>query len=82
MDLLKRALIRALAINQADACGALYSNRTVKKTLGLVDVSALSLKRAILDVNERLYCVSLGRRVCLCRRSEFASSPSGPCLFL
>ena len=29
-------------------------------------------------MNERLYCVSLGRRVCFCRRSEFASSPSGP----
>ena len=44
MDLLKRALIRALAINQVDVCSALYSNRTVKKTLGLVDVSALSFE--------------------------------------
>lgn len=33
MDLSNRALIRALAINQVDACSALYSNRTEKKTL-------------------------------------------------
>ena len=44
MDLLKRALIRALPINQVDACSALYSNRTVKNTLGLVDVLALSFE--------------------------------------
>lgn len=44
MDLSKRALIRALVINQVDACSALYSNRTEKKNLGLVDVSALSFE--------------------------------------
>ena len=44
MDLSKRALIRALVINQVDACSALLSNRTEKKNLGLVDVSALSFE--------------------------------------
>ena len=35
---------RALAINQVDACSALYSNRIVKKNLGLVGIPVLSFE--------------------------------------
>ena len=64
---------RALAINQVDACSALYSNRTVKKNLGLVDVPALSFETRNIKLVAKFTGNTRGKRTFVSRLTSQTS---------